>query len=824
MNSWRLTYTGFDPDTERLREALCTLGNGYFATRGAAPERRADAVHYPGTYLAGGYNRLETEMAGRIIENEDLVNLPNWLPVSFRIGDDDWFDLRQVEVLDYRQELDLKQGLLTRIIRFRDARQRSTTVVSRRLVSMANPHLAALETTWHAEDWAGTIAVRTALDGRVINDGVPRYRDLDGQHLAPIESKPIEDDTLFLKIQTVQSELRIAQAARTRLFVGDGRLELPSRIEQEPGYIARSFTTELKAGEELRLEKVVTLYTSRDHAISECGLAATSTVAQAGDFESLRQQHASAWDRLWERFDIQLERGATAGGENQTSLILHLHIFHLLQTTSPHTIDLDVGVPSRGWHGEAYRGHIFWDEMFVFPLLNFRIPDITRSLLMYRYRRLGAARQAARQAGFAGAMYPWQSGSDGREETQVVHLNPKSGRWLPDHSQLQRHVNIAIVFNIWQYYQVTGDLEFLCFHGAEMILEIARFWASVATWNPELERYEIQGVMGPDEYHDAVPGSNQPGLRNNSYTNLGVVWLLCRALELMELLPGEHLRRVRNKLGLREREIEQWNDISRKMRLVFSADGILSQFEGYEQLAELDWNTYRERHGDVLRLDRILEAENDTPNRYKLSKQADVLMLFYLFSNQELERLFKRLGYPFDPELMPRAVDYYLQRTSHGSTLSQVVHSWILARCDRARSWQLFTRALESDVADVQGGTTPEGIHLGAMAGTVDLIQRCYTGIETRDDVLWLNPQLPTELARLRLRIRYRQSSIELEVTHQQLRVTVVHCPRLPIRIGFADRVMELGENDTLNMDLQPDGAPASGTGSVGLNHTERQR
>jgi alpha,alpha-trehalase len=479
-----------------------------------------------------------------------------------------------------------------------------------------------------------------------------------------------------------------------------------------------------------------------------------------------------------------------------------LHIFHLLQTSSPHTIDLDVGVPSRGWHGEAYRGHIFWDEMFVFPLLNLRIPDITRSLMMYRYRRLGAARQAAREAGHQGAMYPWQSGSDGREETQVVHLNPKSGRWLPDHSRHQRHVNIAIVFNIWQYYQVTGDLEFLCFHGAEMILEIARFWASLASWNTNSERYEIHGVMGPDEYHDAYPDSDQPGLRNNSYTNLSVVWVLCRALDLIERLPHEHVHRVRGKLELSDSEIERWTDISRKMRLVFHPDGILSQFEGYEVLEELDWGTYRKRHGEVLRLDRILEAEEDSPNHYKVSKQADVLMLFYLFSAEELDRLFKRLGYSFDPDVIPRTVEYYLDRTSHGSTLSQVVHSWVLARSDRSRSWQLFTQALESDVADVQGGTTPEGIHLGAMAGTVDLIHRCYLGLDARQDVLWLNPQLPRELSRLRIRIRYRQASLCLDATHEVLKVHVPHCPIEPVRIGFGDRVINLRESESLDLKM----------------------
>jgi len=429
--------------------------------------------------------------------------------------------------------------------------------------------------------------------------------------------------------------------------------------------------------------------------------------------------------------------------------------------------------------------------------------------LRYRHRRLDAARRAAHAAGYAGAMYPWQSGSDGREETQVLHLNPRSDRWLPDHSHLQRHVNAAIVYNIWQYYQVTGDLEFLCFHGSEIIIEIARFWTSLATFNQELGRYEIVGVMGPDEYHDAYPDAQEPGLVNNAYTNLMAVWCLARALDLIQLLPGAHCSRVRQKLRVRDEEIRAWDEISRKMHLVFHDDGILSQFEGYADLEELDWESYRRQHGPALRLDRILEASGDTPNRYKASKQADVLMLFYLFSAEELGQLFERLGYPFDRQLIPKTVDYYLQRTANGSTLSEVVNSWVLARSDRTRSWRLFTEALQSDFADVQGGTTPEGIHLGAMAGTVDLIQRCYLGLEARQEVLWLNPRLPTEIKRLRLRIRYRQASLCLDATREVLRVRVLHCPIEPTRIGFGDRVMELVEGEEVNLNLVAPDAPA---------------
>ena len=130
---------------------------------------------------------------------------------------------------------------------------------------------------------------------------------------------------------------------------------------------------------------------------------------------------------------------------------------------------------------------------------------MARSLLLYRYRRLDQARRAATAAGYAGAMFPWQSGSDGREETQTMHLNPLSGRWREDPSRLQRHVNAAIVASIWHYYQATGDIQFLRFYGAEMILEIARFWASMSTYNHSLDRYEIKGVMGPDEFHERYP-------------------------------------------------------------------------------------------------------------------------------------------------------------------------------------------------------------------------------------------------------------------------------------------------------------------------------
>jgi trehalose/maltose hydrolase-like predicted phosphorylase len=200
-------------------------------------------------------------------------------------------------------------------------------------------------------------------------------------------------------------------------------------------------------------------------------------------------------------------------------------------------------------------------------------------------------------------------------------------------------------------------------------------------------------------------------------------------------------------------------------------DQILNQFEGFDQLKEFDWVHYREKYGDIQRLDRILKSENDSTNRYKVTKQADVLMIFYLFSAEEIRDVFEELGYPFEPEMIPGNIHYYQQHTSHGSTLSRLVYSWVLSRSDRKSSWNLFKEALRSDYKDIQGGTTPEGIHLGAMAGTVDMMQRCYLGMEMRDDVLFLNPQIPINIKNMRLRIRYRGDWIKIETSPEKFTV-----------------------------------------------------
>ncbi|MCM6772412.1 trehalose-phosphatase [Nocardia sp. CDC159] len=779
--SWLLTYDGYVAAEEKLREALCTVGNGYLATRGAAPESRAGAQHYPGTYVAGVYNRLRDGVAGHVVDNESMVNVPNWLPVSWRIDGGAWFCVDEAELLSYRQEFDLRRAVLTRRLRYRDSEGRMTTVCQSRFAAMHAPHLCALETTVEPENWCGKLTVRSAIDTGVRNSLVERYRELLDRHFAVVSTERPSPSTVLVLVQTNQSRISIATAVRVAVRKNGGPCEATGRPVDEDEMAGDEFDIEVHAGDAVTVEKMVAVFTGRDHAVSAPQVQAVRELDDLGAFADVLHAHTVAWEHLWARLRIHPD------GNAQAARTVRLHLLHLAQTLSPHTAALDVGVPARGLHGEAYRGHVFWDELFVLPVLNVRIPAITRSLLGYRYRRLPEARRLAREIGCAGALFPWQSGSDGREESQRLHLNPRSGRWRPDASPRARHAGIAVAYNVWQYYQVAGDLDFLAAVGAELLVEIARFWASSAVYDPADDRYHLRGVIGPDEFHSGYPDAPYDGIDDNAYTNVMAGWVIRRAREALDLLAPRARAELMESLGVAPPEPAHWAEVADRLVVPFH-DGVISQFARYQELAELDWDDYTRRYGDIGRLDRILEAEGDDVNRYRVAKQADVLMLFYLLSADELRELLGRMGYELPAEMIPRTIDYYLARTSHGSTLSAVVHSWVLARANRDRAMEFFGNVLESDVADIQGGTTAEGIHLAAMAGSVDLLQRCFTGLEIRADRLIFNPRWPRALSTLTFPMEYRGHRLTVRIDADVLELGSDPGEAAPIEIDCRGR------------------------------------
>ena len=279
--------------------------------------------------------------------------------------------------------------------------------------------------------------------------------------------------------------------------------------------------------------------------------------------------------------------------------------------------------------------------------------------------------------------------------------------------------------------------------------------------------------MGPDEFHEKYPGANKGGLKNNAYTNVMVVWLIDRALHIINKgLKEEDRKALLAKTGISDKEIERWQEIVHNMVIPMDKDGLIHQFEGYMDLKELDWDDYRQRYDNIHRIDRILKAEGLSPDSYKVCKQADTLMTFYVLRPDEVKEIFQRLGYPFDKKILKKNFQYYYDRCSHGSTLSMVVHAYIAGTLGiKEKTLEFFKEVLKSDLYDTQGGTTQEGIHAGVMGGSLDLFLRNFGGVMFKDGRLALNPKIPEGWKRVSFNIRYKNVWFFIEITKDQLTV-----------------------------------------------------
>ena len=803
---FEIVFDHYDPQNERRRESLFSLGNGLLHCRSSAPEEAKGEHHYPGLYRAGCYARLRGTIEGEDVSTDSLANLPNWLALSFRLeGEDDWVSLDRAEIVDYEQRLDMKAGLLTRHVRFRDGQGRSTVLREERLVSMSAPHLGALRTVLSPQDWCGRIEIRSGIDGAASNE---LAAEEGGYEAGAIERLSLEEAApggcLLARLRTLGTQVEVAVAVRTQVKSGEESVEGCREVERDGRSIARRWHAHVAEGACVSVEKIAAIYTSRDDAIAAPAGAALAAARDAPNYGGLRADHCRAWQHLWSRCRIEIDDENLARAST-------LHEFHLLQTASPHASLCDAGLPSRGWQ-EAYHGQIFWDETMSLSFLSLHLPEVVRSALLYRHRRLGAARRRALALGLEGALYPWRSATVGHEETPEFQENPRSGRWHRDDTRLQFHVGSAIAHNVWRYFLATRDIDFMAGYGAEMIVEIARMWASLAKPHPQRPgRFSIRGVVGPDEFHTRYPGAAEPGLDDNTYTNLTAAWTLSRAIEALGCLPTCHREAVASKVKLRADEQGRWREVASGLHLPVDAQGLFLPFDCYESLTDFDLQTYEKTHPGE-RIDWSLEAEGKDVNVYKVQKQAEFAMLPYLLSPDELDDLLAGLGMPTCPERMRLTVEADLARTSHDSSLSHLVYAGALARLAPETSWEIFRDALHPDEKAGHSGTE-KGVHLGAMAATLDILHRIYLGIRPAEDALVIEPNPPPHLGQIAIHVLFRSNSLEVELDAGRLSLAADpanHAP-VPLVVLGSRRFLDPGARVTYPLK----DATGSGTGAA---------
>lgn len=774
-----IVFDHYDAGDERRREALLTLGNGVVAWRASAPEAAfigAETKHYAGLYRAGWYDNAQRMVNGRMVRIDSLVNLPDPFGLIFSADGEQWVE---GSVTSYRQYLDLETSVLRRDLQLRLGDNR-LELKEERFVSLADPTLTILRWEIQSDDALDQFVVHSLLDGDTTNRLIERDQAYEGKRLEIENVVHNEDGFAALLARLPESGEQVAVACQ---LIAHPSMHWSTAVSQ------KRLTQQAcsSAGHSCWvIEKRVRVLLNRE--IPQPFASITQLLPKI-TYAVLRGEHEQRWKAIWAHIGLKLN-------DASLSMPLRLGMWHVLQNSPIAQDNADQGFPSRGWQ-EGYFAQIFWDEMFAFPFLASQFSKVSERLLDYRYRRLGAAKRSANEAGFEGAMFPWRSARDGTEQTPPFRLNPLSGRWMKDPTCLQRHIGSAVVYDVWQHSQITGDLDWFARVGAELMIEVARFWASRVAEDLVTGRYMIRGVIGPDEYHNSYPGNPQPGLDNNAYTNMMAAWVLFQTHCMLEYLPRDQRTTLMQRLQVDRAEPEAWSRIAQRIYLPFLPDGVLNQFDGYEQLLASVPNWEK---GSDPRLDWLLEARDDSTDRYRLTKQADVLTLFYLFPAPELKRLCEAMGYPFDESEMQRIVEFHLARITHESSLSKVICAGALAQLQPETSWKFFRDCLRTDLDAPSDSGTLEGVHLAAMGGAIDVLQRHYLGIFPMPDTLHLRPSIPAALDGVTLGFRFRGQHMQVSLQSRRLTLKLAE-EASPVDIFCAGRRLTLAPGKSLSLN-----------------------
>ncbi|MFN6476290.1 beta-phosphoglucomutase [Nostoc sp. DedQUE07] len=708
---WILIETQFDPEQLHSKETVFTIGNGYLGTRGSFEEGYPHAL--PATFIHGVYDDVP-------VVYTELVNCPDWLPLIV-IVNGDRFRLDRGEILRYDRQLDLSQGLLTRVLRWRSPSGNTIDISFERFASLADPHVLALRCHLTPIDFEGLIEVQASINGYPENQGFNHWEELDQGKI---------DQGIWLQRRTRNSRIELGMAAKLTILGTEASLQ----VNTAPGYPTLSTTFLAKAQQTVTVEKLVTVFTSRE--IEAPVPAAREKLAQLPNYATLLKANEQAWDEVWQQSDILIE------GDSTATFAVRYNLFQLL-IAAPRDDDR-VSIPAKTLSGFGYRGHIFWDtEIFMQPLFLFTQPAIARNLLSYRWHTLPGARRKAGHYSYKGAMFAWESADTGDEVTPRWAIGSdfygEDVRiWCRDR---EIHINADIPYAVWNYWQATGDDDWMQKCGAEIILDAALFWGSRVEFNSERSRYEIQGVIGADEYHELV--------HNNAFTNRMAQWHLEKAIAVYDWLADkfpERATELEQKLKLTPEERSHWQDIVAKILFFYDpSTGLIEQCEGFFQLEDINLADYEPRDRSMQPILGI-----DKTNKSQVLKQPDVLMLLYLMRESA--------DFPYNEKALQTNWDYYAPRTdiTYGSSLGPAVQAILASDLGKStEAYEQFMRALMVDLEDNRGNTN-DGIHGASAGGIWQAVIFGFGGIQLTENGPVANPHLPPGWTRLKFKLHWR--------------------------------------------------------------------
>ncbi len=708
MDLWHISETTFDPTPKTLhsQETVYTVGNGYFCTRGTFEEGYPKAN--PATLLYGVFDKVP-------IAKEELANAPDWTVIRLFVNGER-FRLDRGHILDYQRTLDIKNGVVTRTVHWEGESGTRLLITSERFASLADEHVGAIRYSVTAEKADQPLEVELFAD---LNTAVGNYNLMHWE----VDDQGHKDNIVWLKSKTIATQVQLAQTISITSTTQGFNTEV---YNSDIAPSIRLYGT-LAQGATVTAEKFVTMYTSRD-GVDPVPAALDHhqglLKAEGNAYDTLSAGNHTAWEQFWNEADVIIE------GEEKAQVGIRYNLYQLRINASSH--DDRYSIAAKGMTGFGYRGHIFHDtEIFMLPFFVYAMPHLARNLVMYRYHTLPAARKKAASNGFEGAQYAWESTLSGEESTPPSIIHPETGEVIPVlNGPLEIHISASVAHAAWEYWNISGDNEFMRDYGAEIILSTAVFWGSRVEKNKERDEYELTDVIGPDEWHEHV--------NNNTFTNFMARWNLQTALDILQWLrttAPDKAQALEKQLDLTSQRLEHWQDVVKHMRILQNPETkVFEQFDGFFKRETLDQEKYKGRTDSY---QGILGVEGI--QKYRIVKQADVLMLLTVL-NQD-----------FDQETKQANWDYYYPLTDHeyGSSLTPAFH--VILACELGKenaATELFRLGNLVDIENLRGNT-PEGIHTACSGAVWQAAIFGFAGLKISEDGYTTGPHLPDKWTRL---------------------------------------------------------------------------
>jgi len=703
--TWLVSDNKFEQKREAWRESLYSQGNGYMGVRGSVEENDLPFPDSrPGTFVAGIFDKYESWY-------QAIVNLPFPFTTRLNLAGGE-FSMTRGQVKKYSRRLDMFQGVLTRSLVWQDEKGQETELEFTRLISMAEPHLAAMKVTIKPLNWSGPVEIDSLLDGQV--DNIDFHKSgyqlrKERYYFVDTESRGSGDTNAgHLVVKTKTNPHRVAEAFRLGLTSNGQAVKAKSAVTQPGQAISCKLTFAAEQGQAYQFEKMIGVATSRDGFQGDALAQAadrTAAAALAKGFERVRDDHAAVWAKRWRSGDIAI------AGHPSDQQATRFSIFHLTQFGNPR--DNRVNIGSRGLTAEMHYGNCFWDtELFIIPYFIYTWPEAARTLLEYRYETLPEARNKAKRLFFKGAMFPWMSSYPGQEQADY---------W--EYANIAVHIVGDIHYALEHYERVTGDREFIEKYGAEIVMETARFWQSRCFYNARRKAYVINTVKGPNEYDGVV--------NNNTYTNWQARYTLQSAVKMAKQLKKESPKvwsSLAKKLKITDAELKAWEKTAKGMFINYDAKRKL-YIEDDFFLDKEPFDMKALKPGKKIITE--LGVSWDTLLRLQIVKQADILLLQSLFPDD------------FTREQKIAAYKFYEPKTCHDSSLSPCTHAIMAAQLDMEKEamayWDQNARLDLDDLMD----NSFLGVHSACVGGTWQIVVLGFAGMRVRENGFSFTPRLP---------------------------------------------------------------------------------